>query len=60
MEMIDEIDRTILRLLQTDAKKSAKEIANQLNLTVSPPKSYSFAKTICEGEAFAFGGNTYP
>ncbi len=36
MEMIDEIDRTILRLLQTDAKKSAKEIANQLNLTVSP------------------------
>lgn len=36
MEILDEIDRTILRLLQTDAKKSAKEIANQLKLTVSP------------------------
>lgn len=36
MEVLDEIDRTILRLLQFDAKISAKEIANQLNITVSP------------------------
>jgi Lrp/AsnC family leucine-responsive transcriptional regulator len=36
MEVLDEIDRTILRLLQSDAKISAKEIANQLNITVSP------------------------
>lgn len=36
MEILDEIDRTILRLLQTDAKISAKDIANRLNITVSP------------------------
>ncbi len=36
MERLDEIDRTILRVLQTDAKKTAKEIAHILNLTTSP------------------------
>lgn len=33
---IDETDLYILRILQEDAKKSAKEIAAQLNLTASP------------------------
>lgn len=33
---MDEIDKTILRILQKDAKVTAKEIATQLNLTISP------------------------
>lgn len=36
MEYLDETDMTILRILQKDAKKTAKEIAKNLNLTVSP------------------------
>jgi len=36
MEDLDEIDITILRILQNDSKKTAKEIAEVLNLTVSP------------------------
>lgn len=36
MERLDETDKTILRILQTDAKKSAKEIASSLGLTTSP------------------------
>ncbi|WP_025741126.1 Lrp/AsnC family transcriptional regulator [Aquimarina pacifica] len=36
MEELDHIDITILRLLQEDAKKTAKEIAAILNLTSSP------------------------
>ncbi|TYP75887.1 Lrp/AsnC family transcriptional regulator [Aquimarina intermedia] len=36
MEDIDEIDLTILRILQKDAKKTTKEIAQLLNLTASP------------------------
>jgi DNA-binding Lrp family transcriptional regulator len=36
MERLDETDKTILRILQTDAKKSAKEIAASLGLTTSP------------------------
>ncbi len=36
MEQLDHIDITILRLLQEDAKKTAKEIAAILNLTPSP------------------------
>jgi len=36
MEPLDEIDTTILRNLQKDSKKTAKEIANKLNITVSP------------------------
>jgi len=34
--MIDKIDLTILRILQKDAKKTAKDIALKLNLTISP------------------------
>ncbi|MCV6629446.1 MAG: Lrp/AsnC family transcriptional regulator [Flavobacteriaceae bacterium] len=33
---LDEIDKTILRILQTDARKTAKDIAAGLQLTVSP------------------------
>ncbi len=33
---LDEIDITILRILQNDSKKTAKEIAVVLNLTASP------------------------
>ncbi|MCX8209639.1 MAG: DNA-binding Lrp family transcriptional regulator [Neolewinella sp.] len=33
---IDDIDLTILRILQDDSKKTAKEIAARLNLTASP------------------------
>ncbi|MEP1779737.1 winged helix-turn-helix transcriptional regulator, partial [Reichenbachiella sp.] len=33
---MDEIDKIILRMLQKDAKITAKEIANSLNLTISP------------------------
>ncbi|WP_435048291.1 Lrp/AsnC family transcriptional regulator [Formosa sp. S-31] len=36
MEQLDTVDKTILRILQKDSKKTAKEIANKLNLTVSP------------------------
>ena len=36
MENLDQTDLTILRILQKDAKKNAKEIAKQLNLTPSP------------------------
>ncbi len=36
METLDNTDKTILRILQRDSKKTAKEIANLLNLTVSP------------------------
>jgi DNA-binding Lrp family transcriptional regulator len=43
MEVLDEIDRTILRLLQTDAKISAKDIANRLNITVSYKAICSYA-----------------
>ncbi len=36
MEHLDETDLTILRILQKDSKKTAKEIAEKLNLTNSP------------------------
>ncbi|GAA4274116.1 Lrp/AsnC family transcriptional regulator [Aquimarina gracilis] len=36
MEDLDKIDITILRILQEDSKKTAKEIANILSLTPSP------------------------
>ncbi|TSE09945.1 MULTISPECIES: Lrp/AsnC family transcriptional regulator [Aquimarina] len=36
MEQLDHTDITILRILQEDAKKTAKEIAKILNLTPSP------------------------
>ncbi|WP_109299714.1 Lrp/AsnC family transcriptional regulator [Aquimarina sp. AU474] len=36
MEQLDQTDITILRILQEDAKKTAKEIAKILNLTASP------------------------
>ncbi len=36
MEQLDQIDITILRILQKDSKKTAKEIAKTLNLTISP------------------------
>ncbi|MBK6979968.1 MAG: Lrp/AsnC family transcriptional regulator [Cytophagaceae bacterium] len=36
MEELDEIDKKILRVLQKDAKVTAKELASSLNLTVSP------------------------
>ena len=36
MAALDEIDITILRILQNDSKKTAKEIAGVLNLTISP------------------------
>ncbi len=36
MEHLDTTDITILRILQRDAKKTAKQIANILNLTPSP------------------------
>lgn len=36
MENLDQTDLTILRILQNDAKKTAKEIATILNLTLSP------------------------
>ncbi len=34
--MIDTIDKSILKLLQTDAKLTIKEIANKLNLSSTP------------------------
>lgn len=36
MEQLDKIDTRILRILQKDAKKTTKEIATMLNLTISP------------------------
>ena len=36
MEKIDEVDLKILRILQTDSKKTTKEVAEILNLTPSP------------------------
>jgi len=36
MEILDEIDLKILRILQEDSKKTTKEIAEILNLTASP------------------------
>lgn len=36
MEQLDKIDTKILRILQKDAKKTTKEIATILNLTISP------------------------
>lgn len=36
MEHLDETDLTILRILQKDSKKTAKEIAKTLHLTTSP------------------------
>ena len=36
MENLDETDITILRILQNDSKKTAKEIAKILHLTPSP------------------------
>ncbi len=36
MEDLDETDKEILRILQKDAKKTTKEIAAMLRLTVSP------------------------
>jgi Lrp/AsnC family leucine-responsive transcriptional regulator len=36
MENLDQTDKTILRILQSDSKKTAKEIASMLSLTVSP------------------------
>jgi len=36
MDHLDQTDITILRILQEDSKKTAKEIANILNLTSSP------------------------
>lgn len=36
MQNLDELDRKILRLLQTNAKTTTKELAAELNLTVSP------------------------
>ncbi|WP_299432945.1 Lrp/AsnC family transcriptional regulator [uncultured Maribacter sp.] len=36
MEQIDETDLRILQILQKDAKKTTKEIAQELNLTASP------------------------
>lgn len=36
MENLDETDKEILRILQKDAKKTTKEIAAMLSLTVSP------------------------
>ncbi len=35
-QMIDETDLKILQILQKDAKKTTKEIAQELNLTASP------------------------
>ena len=36
MEKLDEIDLKIIRILQSDSKKTTKEIAKLLNLTASP------------------------
>ena len=36
METLDKVDKVILRILQSDSKKTAKEIAQKLNLSISP------------------------
>jgi Lrp/AsnC family leucine-responsive transcriptional regulator len=36
MQQLDETDKIIMRILQKDAKKTAKEIASELKLTTSP------------------------
>ncbi|MBO0934628.1 Lrp/AsnC family transcriptional regulator [Fibrella sp. HMF5335] len=36
MDALDDIDKRLLRLLQADAKLTTKELAAQLNLTLSP------------------------
>ena len=36
MDALDDIDKQLLRLLQQDAKLTTKELAAQLNLTLSP------------------------
>ena len=36
MDKTDDIDKKILRMLQNDAKITAKEIAMKLNMTQSP------------------------
>ena len=36
MTQLDSIDKTILQLLQVDAKMNVKEIAAKINLTVTP------------------------
>ncbi|MFV0540164.1 MAG: Lrp/AsnC family transcriptional regulator [Aestuariibaculum sp.] len=36
IEKLDKTDLTILRILQDDSKKTTKEIASELNLTISP------------------------
>ncbi len=36
IEKLDNIDLTILRILQNDSKKTTKQIAKALNLTISP------------------------
>ena len=36
MDTLDEIDKKILRILQKDSKKTAKEISMTLGLTISP------------------------
>ncbi|MGV3541274.1 MAG: Lrp/AsnC family transcriptional regulator [Rufibacter sp.] len=36
MDVLDEIDKSILRRLQQDAKVTTKELASQLGLTISP------------------------
>ncbi len=36
MEKLDEVDLKILRILQKDSKKTTKEVAEMLNLTLSP------------------------
>ncbi|WP_128543408.1 Lrp/AsnC family transcriptional regulator [Larkinella soli] len=36
MEHLDETDKTILRILQQDAKVTTKELAGRLGLTISP------------------------
>lgn len=36
MDILDDVDKSILKILQRDAKQTTKEIAHTLNLTVSP------------------------
>jgi Lrp/AsnC family leucine-responsive transcriptional regulator len=36
MEALDEIDKALLRRLQQNAKATTKELAIELNLTISP------------------------
>jgi len=59
MEQLDQTDITILRILQRDSKKTAKEIATILNLTPSPVyerirrlEKQGFIKKYVDNEAF--------